>query len=59
MTRGETKKTYRPNKICTERGKRLANKIRWEGKNILEIYGRLTEHKGMKTYLHGPMDYAR
>ena len=24
----------------------------------LEIYGELREYIGMKTYLHGPMDYA-
>ena len=25
----------------------------------LEIYGELREEVGMKTYLHGPMDYAK
>ena len=25
----------------------------------LEIYGGLREETGMKTYLHGPMDYAK
>ena len=25
----------------------------------LEIYGRLREEIGLKTYLHGPMDYAK
>ena len=27
--------------------------------NHLEIYGGLREGIGMKTYLHGPMDYAK
>ena len=34
----------------------LRNKVK-EGKH-LEIYGGLREDTGMKTYLHGPMDYA-
>ena len=35
----------------------LRNKVKEE--KHLEIYGRLREDIGMKTYLHGPMDYAK
>ena len=35
----------------------LRNKVK--GEKHLEIYGELREDIGMKTYLHGPMDYAR
>ena len=35
----------------------LRNKVREE--EHLEIYGRLREEIGLKTYLHGPMDYAK
>ena len=30
-----------------------------KGEEHLEIYGGLREEIGMKTYLHGPMDYAK
>ena len=35
----------------------LRNKVK-EDKH-LQIHGRLREDIGMKTYLHGPMDYAK
>ena len=35
----------------------LRNKVKEE--EHLEIYGGLREEIGMKTYLHGPMDYAK
>ena len=35
----------------------LRNKVKEE--KHLEIYGGLREDIGMKTYLHGPMDYAK
>ena len=30
-----------------------------EGEEHIEIYGRLREEIGMKTYFHGPIDYAK
>ena len=38
---------------------RLALRNRVKEENYLEIYGRLREDMGMKTYLHGPMDYLQ
>ena len=35
----------------------LRNKVK--EKEHLDIYGELREEIGMKTYLHGPMDYAK
>ena len=35
----------------------LRNKVKEE--EHLEIYGELREEIGMKTYLHGPMDFAK
>ena len=35
----------------------LRNKV--EGEKHLEIYGGLREDMGKKTYLHGPIDYAK
>ena len=44
-------------KIETWKGLALRNNVKEEER--LEIYGRLSEEIGMKTYLHGPMDYAK
>ena len=41
------------------RRKRLGLKKKVEGGEHLEICGRLREEIGVKTYLHGPMDYAK
>ena len=38
---------------------RLALRNKVKEKQHLEIYGGLREEIGMKTYLHGPMDYAK
>ena len=38
---------------------RLALRSRVKEEEHLEIYGGLREEMGMKTYLHGPMDYAK
>ena len=42
-----------------ERRERLALRNKVESEKHLEIYGRLREGIGMKTYLHGPMDFAK
>ena len=42
--------------IEEEERQALRNKVK---DKHLEIYGRLREYIGMKTYLHGPMDYAK
>ena len=41
------------------RRERLALRNKVESEKHLEIYGRLREGIGMKTYLHGPMDFAK
>ena len=42
-----------------ERRERLALRNKVIEKERLEIYGGLREELGMKTYLHGPMNYAK
>ena len=42
-----------------ERRERLALRNKVESENNLEIYGGLGEGTGMKSYLHGPMDFAK
>ena len=37
----------------------LALRNKAKRRNTLEMYGGLREEIGMKTYLHGPMDYAK
>ena len=39
--------------------KRLALRNKVNEEAHLELYGGLKEGKGMKRYLHGPMDYAK
>ena len=39
--------------------KRLAPRIQIKEEKNLEIYGALREYIGIKTYLHGPVDYAK
>ena len=39
--------------------KRQALRSKVKDEKQLEIYGGLREDIGMKTYLHGPMDYAK
>ena len=41
------------------RRERLALKNKVEGEEHPEIYGRLREGTGMKTYLYCPMDYVK
>ena len=41
------------------KGKASAKKQGERGGTLIEIYGGLREETGMKTYLHGPMDYAK
>ena len=41
------------------RRERLALKKSVEGEDHLEIYGRLRQETGTKTYLHGPMDCVK
>ena len=46
------------NKTIEERGRQaLRNRVKEE--RLVEIYGGLREDIGMKTLLHGPMDYAK
>ena len=42
-----------------EERERLALRNNVKGEKHLEIYGGLREDIGMKTYLHGPIDYAK
>ena len=42
-----------------ERRERLALRNKLKSEKILEIYGGFTEGIGMKTYLHGPMDFVK
>ncbi|MEP2037814.1 MAG: hypothetical protein ABJI72_14510 [Parasphingorhabdus sp.] len=42
-----------------ERRERLALRNKVESEKHFEIYGGLREGLGMKTYLHGPMDFAK
>ena len=46
------------NEIIEER-ETLALRINVKEEKHLEVYGELREDIGMKTYLHGPMDYAK
>ena len=50
-------KTVVKEKIEIRQRLALRNKVKEEGR--LEIYGGFKEEIGMKTYLHGPMDYAK
>ena len=46
-------------KEIMEKGERLALRNMVKEVKHLEIYGGLEEDIGMKTYLHGPMEYAK
>ena len=46
-------------KEIIEETERLAQSNKVKEEKHLEIYGGLEEHTGMKTYLHGLMDYAK
>ena len=46
-------------KKITEERERLALRNKVNEENHLKIYGGLREDIGIKTYLHGPMDYVR